>query len=38
MNLVGEVYRLCAVFPREETFGLSAQLKASRCIDSLKHR
>ena len=27
MNLVGEVYRLCAVFPREERFGLSAQLK-----------
>jgi four helix bundle protein len=27
MNLVGEVYRLCAVFPPEERFGLSAQLK-----------
>ena len=27
MNLVGEVYRLCAVFPREERYGLSAQLK-----------
>ena len=27
MNLVAEVYRLCAVFPREETYGLSAQLK-----------
>jgi four helix bundle protein len=27
MNLVGEVYRLCALFPRDERFGLSAQLK-----------
>ena len=27
MNLVCEVYRLCAVFPREETFGLSAKRK-----------
>jgi hypothetical protein len=37
MTLAEQCYQLTATFPREETYGLSAQIRRARRLDSRQH-